>query len=86
MVRPMDNDDEDDGLREINQTAREVMATVFAVADQVQPPENARAMLLGIAAIMISRNMREGQEPTADRINEIWLEEGFPWRMIRALQ
>jgi hypothetical protein len=84
MVRPMDDDDDD--MRELNEAARNVVETVLAITDQVQPPENARAMLIGVAAILISRSMRDGQEPTADTINAVWKREDFPWQMVRSLQ
>jgi hypothetical protein len=72
-----------DELDEIKQATREILAAVHTITDQVQPPENARAMVLGIAAEMILRNMRDGEEPGAADINEIWKERGFPWRMDR---
>lgn len=71
-------------LPEIQQATRDVLAAVHAVADQVQPPENARAMLVGIAAIMIAEAMKDGSsEVTPDAINATWAERGFGWRMVR---
>lgn len=37
-------------LHDIDAATRAVLAAVHAATDQVQPPENARAMLLAIAA------------------------------------
>ena len=79
-------DDDDDGLREIEQTTRAVLETVHDIADRVQPPANARGMLIGIAAIMIARNLLDGEEPGAASINATWAERGFPWKMVRSLQ
>lgn len=72
-----------DELHEIEQAAKDVLEAVHTVADRMLPPENARAMLLGVAAVMIARNMLDGEEPDAGEINRIWEEQGFPWRMVR---
>ena len=73
----------DDELHEIEQTTRDLLKMVHTVADRVLPPENARAMLLGIAAVMIRENMKHGEEPGPAEINNIWAERNFPWRMVR---
>jgi hypothetical protein len=70
---------------ETHQVARDVLEAVHAVADRVLPPENARAMLLGVAAVMIAENMAD-KEPDAATINATWAERGFPWRMTRVQQ
>jgi len=85
MIHSMDDDAEDE-LREINQTALDVLETVHAVTDRLPSAANARAMLLGVAAVMIAANMRDGEEPDAGEINRIWAERGFPWRMVKSLQ
>lgn len=71
----------DDELSEIKQATHAVLAAVFAAADRVEPPENARAMVLGIASVMIAESMKHGEEAGADEMNRIWKERGFPWRM-----
>jgi hypothetical protein len=72
-----------DEIHEIEQATRDVLETVHTVADRVLPAENARAMLLGVAAVMIARNMLEGHEPDATAINTVWAEQGFAWRLVR---
>jgi hypothetical protein len=85
----MDSDDDDERreLDKIEQTAREVLATIFTVADQITPEANSKGMLIGIAAIVLARSMKDGDVPGAEgEVNAVWAEEGFPWRMVRSLQ
>jgi hypothetical protein len=67
----------------IEQATRDVLTAVHAVADRVQPPENSRVMLAGIASVMIAEALKADSAVTPDVINQTWAERGFPWRMVR---
>jgi hypothetical protein len=72
-----------DELDEINRATREILRAVHAVTDAMFSQENARAMVLGIAAEMIVENMKYSDEVGAAEINAIWKGRGFGWRMDR---
>jgi hypothetical protein len=64
---------------------KEVLETIFTITDRVQPPENGKAMLVGVAAVVLARTMKDGGVPGAEAaVNATWAEEGFPWRMVRS--
>ena len=76
----------DDEIKEIKRATEAVLEAVHDVTDRLLPPEVGSAVLLGIAAVVIAENLKPGQEPDETRINEIWAERGFPFRMTRWLQ
>ena len=52
----------DGELREIEAATRDVLTAVHTVADRVQPPENARATLLGVGAVLRQKDRRQSGE------------------------
>jgi hypothetical protein len=70
---------------EIEQATRAALDAIFAIMDQVRPPESARALLLSIAAVVIAEAMAEEAPATAaaEVINETWARQSFLWRMVR---
>ena len=60
-----------------------MLAAVFSAAEPIEPPENSRAMVIGIAAVMIAESLKPGDEIGVDELNAIWAAQALPWQLTR---
>jgi hypothetical protein len=62
---------------EIEHATRAALDALFAITDQVRPPQSARALLLSIAAVVIAEAMAEEAPAAAaaEVINDTWAQQ-----------